>query len=275
MREDIATPPRSSDLPFQVLMSGISYCDGTYIIRRTHSPLTCIEFIVQGEGSVTENEHTFTAKSGDIYILHEGNRHCYYSDEKDPWIKIWMNLSGPAVDHLLYAYGLNLVNHVTGLNLEQDFRQFYQIAGECRTALEVSDRCSLLFHQILQKIAAHVRRAESSSGSVGRSVTAQKIKELIDSTNGFNITLEDIAKQLFFTKTHIIRVFREEYQITPYEYILARKLRLAKDLLINTSLPVSEIAAYLNFCDAHYFTNFFRSRTGKTPREYRKQNAVK
>lgn len=266
MREDITAPPQSTGLPFQVRMSGISYCDGSYVIRRPASRLTCMEFVIRGKGTVSENGVSFSAEAGDIYLLHEGRDHYYYSDGEDPWIKIWMNLSGTAVEHLIYAYGLNAVNHVRGLDLEQEFREFYETAGASKTAVECSDRCSVLFHQILQKIAGHLRNQEDSG-----SATARRIKEIIDAAKGYDVSLEDLAQQMFFTKTHLIRVFRAEYNVTPYEYILARKLRLAKDLLINTSLPIAEISSYLNFCDAHYFTNFFRSRAGMSPREYRKR----
>jgi len=269
MREEIATPPGTSVLPFRVRMSGISYCDGSYLIHRPKSPLTCMEFVLKGSGTVIEDGESFIAQKGDIYILHEGHSHHYYSDAENPWTKIWMNVSGPAVDHLLSAYGLDRVNHVRGLNLEKEFREFYQCARSAETSTDISGKGAILFHKILQKIAEHLSR-ESGTGSP----TAIKMKEIIDSSKGYNITLEELSNRLFFTKTHLIRVFRAVYNVTPYEYILFRKLRLAKDLLKNTSLTVSEIATYLNFCDAHYFTNFFRSRTGITPREYRKRDRM-
>lgn len=264
MREEIVTPPSSSSLPFRVIMCGTSYCDGSYRIQRTNSNLSLFEFVIRGKGTVTEGDNTFSAREGDIYILHEGRNHHYSADPDDPWIKIWMNLSGPAVEHLIYAYGLEQVNLVSGLDLKAEFEHFCDEAKECKTATETAERCSLLFHGILQKIANHLRNESGESSSLARTV-----KEMIDSSAGFDVTLEEISGKLFFTKAHLIRVFRKEYQITPYEYILSRKLRLAKDLLNNTTLSVSEISAYLNFCDPHYFTNFFRSRTGKTPREYR------
>ena len=265
MREEITTPPRSARLPFQIRMSGISYCDGTYVIRRTASPITCMEYVIEGKGSVTENDETFTAQAGDIYLLHEGKDHYYFSDAQEPWTKIWMNLTGTTVEHLIYAYGLDRINHVRGLNLSEEFHRFYDTARTCVTAEEAADRCALIFHEILQKIADYLRTQTAEESS-----TARTIKGLIDAAPAYNITLEELSGQLYFSKTHLIRVFRAEYKVTPYEYILSRKLRLAKDLLTNTSLSVGEISAYLNFCDAHYFSNFFRERTGTTPREYRK-----
>lgn len=263
MREEITTPPGGAGLPFQVKLSGISYCDGSYEIRRPLSRIYCMEYVLQGTGTVCEDGETFTASAGDIYLLHAGKSHHYYSDARDPWVKIWMNVCGSAAEHLIAAYGLEQVNHVSGLDLSADFKQFYRTATECRTAEDVSKKCSLLFHGILQKIAAHLQ-----SGSP-RSPLAEEIRLRIDRTPGFNVSLDELAEQLFFSKEHLIREFRKEYRVTPYEYALSRKLQLAKDLLINTNFSVSQIAARLDFCDSHYFTNFFRSRTGVSPRVYR------
>ncbi len=264
MREEIVTPPDSTGLPFRVLMAGISYCDGSYVIRRNHSSLSCLEYVIQGKGTVQEDKRVFEARQGDIYLLHEGKDHFYYSDEKEPWIKVWMNLKGEATEHLLSAYGLDRVNRIEGLDLKKEFLQFYEIACNGKTAREVSERCALLFHEILQKIYAQLREKGGK-----KDPTAQKIKEKIDSAQGWNISLDELSEELFFSKAHLIRVFRKEYQITPYEYILSRKLRLAKDLLTNTSLSIGQISSRLNFCDAHYFSNFFREKTGISPKEYR------
>ena len=62
MREEITTPPRSARLPFQIRMSGISYCDGTYVIRRTASP------ILDADGLQIER-HTIRAKPQTPIIL--------------------------------------------------------------------------------------------------------------------------------------------------------------------------------------------------------------
>jgi YesN/AraC family two-component response regulator len=45
---------------------------------------------------------------------------------------------------------------------------------------------------------------------------------------------------------------------------------LAKSLLQNTSLSAKEIAFRLGFSDEHYFSNFFKKRTGMRPVEYKK-----
>lgn len=52
MREEIISPPFREGLPFCVLMTGTSYCDGSYRVYRPVSDLTCIEYVVSGHGAV-------------------------------------------------------------------------------------------------------------------------------------------------------------------------------------------------------------------------------
>ena len=80
---------------------------------------------------------------------------------------------------------------------------------------------------------------------------------------------DEISKEFFYTKSHLIRIFKEKYGITPYDYLLERKTNLAKFLLLNTVLSIGEIAAKLGFANSHYFSNFFSKRVGKSPSKYR------
>ena len=63
-------------------------------------------------------------------------------------------------------------------------------------------------------------------------------------------------------------MFKRAYGITPYDYILTRKIETAKLLLKNSSLSVKEIAYRLNFADEHYFSNIFLQKTGVRPKKY-------
>ena len=92
--EIIAFDSEHSHSPFKVQMTGISYCDGSYRIIRNESPIYCIEYIIKGKGYVQLDNTSFCADEGDIYILPSGRNHYYYSDDENPWTKIWFNISG-------------------------------------------------------------------------------------------------------------------------------------------------------------------------------------
>ena len=123
--EEIVIFPESSKPPaFEILMCGRSYCDGSYRINRPKSLLWCFEYICKGKGTVQVDHVRFTASAGDIYILPAGMDHYYYSDDKDPWKKVWFNIRGPFVDSTLKAYHLENIFHIRKLNLLPLFEDF-------------------------------------------------------------------------------------------------------------------------------------------------------
>ena len=48
-----------------------------------------------------------------------------------------------------------------------------------------------------------------------------------------------------------------------------QKMELAKRLLLYSSFSIKEIAAHLAFSDQYYFSNFFKMKTGLSPRTYK------
>ena len=129
MYEDLQYfPGMDPTLPFRILLTGISYCDGSYRISRMKSPLTVLEYVVKGTGSILCDGESFTASSGDVYILRKGTCHTYSSDAKDPWIKLFFNLDGSLVELLLDQYEIGNPVVLHRCPVEPLFREFIQTA---------------------------------------------------------------------------------------------------------------------------------------------------
>ena len=61
------------------------------------------------------------------------------------------------------------------------------------------------------------------------------------------------------------REFKRYYGVTPYQYILDRKIAVARRLLLVTNMKVFEISAQLGFSDEYYFSDLFKAKTGVSP----------
>jgi AraC-like DNA-binding protein len=79
----------------------------------------------------------------------------------------------------------------------------------------------------------------------------------------------DFARQLSVHTNHLNRAVREITGKTTTEQIAGRITLEARELLIHTDWPVSEIAYCLGFEYPAYFNNFFKKSTGITPKEMR------
>jgi AraC family transcriptional regulator of adaptative response / DNA-3-methyladenine glycosylase II len=83
--------------------------------------------------------------------------------------------------------------------------------------------------------------------------------------------LEEIAAQFELSSRQIRRIIRKELGVPPIQLILTRRLLLAKQLLTETKLPVTEIAFASGFGSLRRFNDAFLGRYGLPPSRLRKQ----
>ena len=85
------------------------------------------------------------------------------------------------------------------------------------------------------------------------------------------ITLSDLCRQFGRSKSYISHMFRRESGMTLRAYCNNLKLEDARKLLLETDLPVTEIALDTGFNDVSYFIALFRRKFGMSPLRYRKK----
>ena len=258
----------TGEKPFEISLAGISHCDGTYKIERKNSSIYCFEYILSGSGSVTCGKNTFIASTGDVYILDKDKNHLYYSFADDPWQKMWFNIDGRLIENLLDAYNLTGVNHIknAGSNVKKLFSLFLETALKNRgNPDDVLKNTEEIFHSIIRSLY-ETRIDKPKSLSDG-----ETLKNYIDANISKKISTAELAEHVLRSPSQIIRIFKSEFGVTPYEYAMRRKIEIAKHMLKNTSLRIKEISYRLGFCDEHYFSGYFKSRTGMSPVEYRQK----
>lgn len=96
------------------------------------------------------------------------------------------------------------------------------------------------------------------------------IKSKLDDAVETNFNLDDLCKNINYSKNYIINIFKEKYGKTPYQYFLERKTETAKAYLAHSNLSVGEIAKKLQYTDQQYFSANFKKITGYSPLAYRK-----
>lgn len=252
--------------PFYIEMTGITYPDENYHIERANSQIYCLEYVIKGKGVVTVNTKTNYPEAGDLYILPKDSRHDYHALPEDPFEKIWMNVSGTLCDELIHVYGLMGVLIVKKIEeVYPIFTEFLRICEDKELSIdEIHDRCSLVFHKLIMTISGRL----SLQKGVDQNETARDIKAYIDRNIYEHLGIEELAGYVNLSTSHVNRLFKKSFGVTPYNYILTRKIETAKLLLKNTSLSVKEIAYKLNFTDEHHFSNAFLEKTGVRPTNY-------
>jgi AraC family transcriptional regulator of adaptative response / DNA-3-methyladenine glycosylase II len=86
--------------------------------------------------------------------------------------------------------------------------------------------------------------------------------------------VEEIAAEFHMSSRQLRRVVRRELGVAPIDLLLTRRLLLAKQLLTETALPVTEVAYASGFASLRRFNDAFLGRYGMPPTRLRREAAA-
>jgi len=89
-----------------------------------------------------------------------------------------------------------------------------------------------------------------------------------------NFTVADLAEVACMSQAHFARSFKTTTGRSPHEFVSGIRLVLAKQMLADRHLPISDIALSVGFSSQSNFSRAFRDATGMTPRAWRANSAV-
>ena len=100
------------------------------------------------------------------------------------------------------------------------------------------------------------------------------IKDYLDTHYSRNYDIEEVSRLIFKCPSQAIRIFKKHYNMTPFAYLSALRIKEAKRLLCSTDLSVRDIAFRLGYGDEHYFSAAFKRETGLNPTQFRKNGLL-
>ena len=147
----------------------------------------------------------------------------------------------------------------------------YTLSDRYISALEASNNISDIaeINDMMQD--DFVKRVHQIKLNNGLSLQIKNCCAYIDLHVKEPFSLEKLAKKVGYSKNYLCKKFKQEMGRTISDYVLERKINLAKNLLLETSQTVHEIGEELSFHSHSYFCEQFKRQTGISPSEFRKQ----
>ena len=100
-------------------------------------------------------------------------------------------------------------------------------------------------------------------GAAHRSVLA--VAALMEASIENPLSLEDIARQTGLSRRQIERLFKQQVDCVPKRYYLELRLRRARELLLQTSMPIAAISTACGFQSPPHFSKCYRNHFGHPP----------
>lgn len=262
----------TKNMPLNIYLAGITLPNPNYII--THNTTSNdkfnryqFEYVTKGTGYIIIDNKTITLKEGDFFFLNRNNPRIFYADKKDPWEKMFITVNGPLIDHLIATYKMDSPLIVSHTDVSMHFYQILKILGkDHELPVEAYEETSVELLRIIQKI----NRDKKLDTETDIICCAEHIMSYIDQNIYRKFTLNELAEYFFLSKAQIIRIFSDQYKMTPMQYAIAKRIALATYYLSKSNISISALSEMLAFSDSKHFSKTFKKYVNKTPREYRK-----
>lgn len=101
-------------------------------------------------------------------------------------------------------------------------------------------------------------------------IISNQLKEVdAEIMNGFPFDSKHMAEKMHMSKSSLYQKMKTTTGLTPFEYMRNCQNEQALQLLSDDSYNISEVAYKVGFNDPQYFSRYFRSKFGISPRQYR------
>ncbi|MGI6031647.1 MAG: AraC family transcriptional regulator [Eubacteriales bacterium] len=109
---------------------------------------------------------------------------------------------------------------------------------------------------------------------VKHSDVVYKVMKYIKQNYSQKITLEDLAKHVYLSKSYLSSIFKEETGCSLSSYINQVRVEKSKLMLLDSTGSLAGIASLCGFEDQSYFTKVFKKIVGVSPKVYRDSRGV-
>ncbi|MDD1015002.1 AraC family transcriptional regulator [Pseudomonas rubra] len=124
----------------------------------------------------------------------------------------------------------------------------------------------ILDHAVLSQVG--LRQGLRLKGGLA-AYQRRQLSEYVEAHLDQPLTLGELAALCNLSEYHFARMFRTSFGLPPHQYLLARRLAKARQLLRHGQLPLGEVALLCGFASASHFSTRFRQALGATPGAYR------
>lgn len=222
----------------------------------------CPHVILAGRGVIEVNGQRQAVGRGDMFTLWPSCEILYHDLPETPWRFHYFHLAGG--DQQAYVQALGFTRERPVLRPERPeaviaaFAQIWNLLREQPRGGQ---------YAVLSRLFALPGLCGREPAVASRNDTlVEHALTLIHSARtpgGANVN--ELCARLGVSRATLYRKFTAQLRVTPIHYIIAHRLRIARELLAGSGKPVAEVARLAGFNSEKYFLKLFKQRFGVTP----------
>ena len=226
-----------------------------------------IYLIAKGKCTITINGTSYKGREGSFFFIPKGSLNSYKNDTRAPFSLYWTHFDIYPEENSPIAI-TNPITHIEATDSIRDMFIKYAAAIRGRGIADALMEKAMLTGIIAEYIRLSGQDKEISV--IPDNDVINKLTYFIDANISEKITNQTLAKTAHMHPTHFIRFFKEKTGMTPQKYLKLKRLELAKHLIEESDLSISEIMNRVGYDDPSRFSKNFREEIGSSPIKFKK-----
>lgn len=224
------------------------------------------ELVVSGSLQHVYNNQTYYLEPGDAHII------CYHDYHELTALTdvtlFCMHINDELLDRELLDYlSYNSFNcRFSKSELDSILRKMMNISKELTDQPVLYN---LMIKNLVSEVLILLLRKAVQKEHLNMPYPIQKLITYINEHSSEDISLQNIAKEISFSASHLGRLLKQQTGYTFNEYLNIIRLKHACSLLRYTNIPVKEVAFQCGYNSVEYFSYAFKKKLLSTPSEYR------
>lgn len=268
-----------TNLAVKILDAQKNTLNKTYNSRIQFHPFTYFYYHLEGSGKCSIENKILNFNEGDLIIINSNIGHSIYFNEESDKVKIiGFGIESISITGLDREDGSKNINyfHINNSNKALKFEPIFEsIINEYQSNnLYARSMANAQATELLINLLRKYRNEISIKHDKKVNRQIDYIKSYMDANYHEDIALEDLSTMAYMNKFHLISEFKQSYRITPIEYLILKRIEVAKNLLISTNHSMEEISDMVGFNSQSYFNQVFKKKVGETPSQFRKKHRL-
>jgi AraC family transcriptional regulator of arabinose operon len=220
-----------------------------------------------GEADVTFDKQRCTISPGSVALMHPGRREHFRFSRQHRTHHSWCAVHASQIPTPLRK---RLVDLPPVQPQSQTFELLMK-AGFGIRAWRRKEGQEMLRTLGLALLEEYIRMARAGADETNREGPCERARRYLEEHCGEEGCLLKASQQAGVTPQHLIRLFREQHEITPGKYLWQTRVEQGAGLLTATGLTVSEISDRCGFKNPFHFSRLLKQMQGVSPRQLRQR----
>lgn len=259
MITNISIKPYTNEIVPVVFSSEKQKCN--QVIKNSSLQGICFFIVTKGSFTLELNSHNYKLQENDGFIIFKNEIYTLFTSEENNH-SITLGFDGEGLDALIadtlftktnrkFILPNNIFNSFLQVNPSHTNQNFFALS-------------------ILYLICTYKSKRNNNNYNNNRNNSSSlvaDVKKYINDNLSRDIQVSEIAEAFNISRIYLYKIFMNNLNISPKEYILNKKMRKAYTLISKNSMPIYQIAESLGYKDQFVFSKMFKKSFLLSPRE--------